>query len=193
MHTLDEIRRLLPADLEIPAGELTQLESSLTLLRLEKGDHLLNPGEVCGLEGVVTRGCLRVYFTEPDGSERVIYFAPEGWYVTDIESLITGRPTALGIDALERTDVWVLDEASRQSADARFPAWNRILRALAETVLVAFQKRLVGGMRKTGRRTVPQFPAALSRPRSQDSAIPYRRVPRNIAGVPEQTAQAPDS
>jgi len=149
MHTLDEIRRLLPADLEIPAGELTQLESSLTLLRLEKADHLLNPGEVCGLEGVVTRGCLRVYFTEPDGSERVIYFAPEGWYVTDIESLIRGRPTALGIDALERTDVWVLDEASRQSADARFPAWNRILRALAETVLVAFQKRLVGGMRKT--------------------------------------------
>jgi hypothetical protein len=129
MHPRDEIRRLLPADRQIAAGELIQLESALTLVRLDKGDRLLDPGEVCAVEGIVTKGCLRVYFTEPDGSERVLYFAPEGWYVTDIESLITGRPTTLGIDALEPTEVWVLDKATRPSLEARFPACDRILRA----------------------------------------------------------------
>ncbi len=69
--------------------------------------------------------------------------------MTDIESFVTGRPTALSIDALEPTEVLVLDKASRPSLESEFPARDRILRMLAETALVGFQKRLMGGMRKT--------------------------------------------
>ena len=69
--------------------------------------------------------------------------------MTDIESFVTGRPTALSIDALEPTEVLVLDKASRPSLESEFPARDRILRTLAETALVGFQKRLMGGMRKT--------------------------------------------
>jgi len=108
--------------------------------------------------GIVTTGCLRVYFTEADGSDRVLFFAPEGWCVADIDGLTGDRSMPLVIDALEATEVWLFD------------AWNRTMRtgltdcervcwSLAESALRSLQKRLVGSMRKTAAQRYLDFQA----------------------------------
>ena len=86
--------------------------------RLEKGAHLLTPGDVCRFSAVVTSGCLRVYASNPDGAEGILYFAPEGWWVGDPNSLLHEGPSRLGIDAVLNTDVPVLDRTRRHPSDA---------------------------------------------------------------------------
>lgn len=168
MDALAHLRNLLPEGFAIADSDLTRIQSALHLRRMGRGDRLLAPGDVCALEGIVTRGCLRVYFTEPDGTERVLYFAPEGWGVTDIESLASQRPATLAIEALEATDVWVMDKAGRRLLQSEVHGGDRIWSALAQRAMVALQQRLVGGMRKAAaeryfefRRTYPGLEARI--------------------------------
>ena len=82
--------------------------------------------------------------------------------MADFESLAFQRPATLTIEALEPTDVWVMDEAGRTLLQSQLHGGDRIWNALAERALVALQHRLVGGMRKAAaeryfefRRTYP--------------------------------------
>ena len=157
MDPVEHLRNSLADEGGVSEDDLSRLFSAFQLRRLDRGDRLLAPGEVCSVEGLVTRGCLRTYFIEPDGSERVLYFAPEGWCVTDIDSFRSERPTILGIDALEASDVWIIDKPGRAVLQSEFPGSDRILRLLSENALVACQRRLVGGMRKTATQRYLEF------------------------------------
>jgi len=147
MDARQELRKFLPSSLGVSDRDLSLILSSLTLRHLAKGDHFVNAGETSPIKGLVTSGCLRVYFTEDDGTERVLYFASEGWCLTNVGNAAGEWPAVLRVDALEPTDVLVIDRTRLGSTSE--PASDRIWRALAEATLLTFQERLVGGLRKT--------------------------------------------
>jgi CRP-like cAMP-binding protein len=155
MGVLNDLAIPLRHHARIAEGDVTQLESVLTLRGLRKGDPLVVRG-THPIAGIVAKGCLRVYFIESDGSDRVLYFAPEGWLVPDIESLVSTGSTALRIDALEPTDIWIPHDASR-TLSLTLPDADRIWRRLAESALLKFQRRLVGGMRKSAVERYAEF------------------------------------
>ena len=138
-------------------SDLRRVASLLSLRHVAKGETLLSPGDVCGFEVLVLRGCLRVFFTESDGSERVLSFAPEGWWVTDIESFLWGQPSSLGVTAVEATDVLVIDKPAMAQLQTQVPGCVRILRLVAEGTLVALQRRLIGSMRKSATQRYVEF------------------------------------
>ena len=72
MDARQELGKFLPSSLGVSDRDLSLFLSSLTLRHLAKGDHFVNAGETNPIKGLVTRGCLRVYFTESDGTERVL-------------------------------------------------------------------------------------------------------------------------
>jgi hypothetical protein len=98
-----------------------------------------------------------VYFIEADGSDSVIYFAPEGWCVTGMPSsaLVEDSPV-LRADALEPTEVWVAAHASAPTHPVSH-RFDRIWQELAEETLVTMQRRLVGGLRKNAAQRYSDF------------------------------------
>lgn len=154
---IELLRALLPGVHRLSIHELEALADLLTLRRLARGESLLVPGQVCVEEGLVIRGCLRVHMADADGSARVLYFAPEGWYVADVDSFAHRQPAVLGIDALEPAEVLVIGTAQRQALLERGPEGDRILRMLAETALVGLQQRLTGSLRRTAAERYREF------------------------------------
>ena len=114
----EQLRHFLPTDLKVSDRDLSRFQLSLTLQRLGKGDRLRLAAAPDPIKGLVTKGCLRVYFIESDGTERVLYFAPEGWCLTAIGESATERPAVLAVDALEPTEIWKTDGA-RAGAERR--------------------------------------------------------------------------
>jgi CRP-like cAMP-binding protein len=141
------LRNFLPGRLSVTERDLLVFQSSLTLVHLGKGDRLLARASE-PIRGLVTGGCLRSFFTEADGTDRILYFAPEGWCVGSISTAAGERPPLIAVDALERTDVWVADRRA-EVPEADQPVCDRIWRAVAESALLALQERLIGGLRKT--------------------------------------------
>ena len=182
MEVLEYLHDLLPDGVEIAEKDRVRIQSAFSLRRMCRGDHLLAPGDVCGVEGIVTKGCLRVYFTEPDGTERILYFAPEGWGVADIESLAFQRPAKLAIEALEPTDVWVMDKVARTSLQSELHGGDRMWSALAQRALIALQKRLVGGMRKAATERYYEFHRTYP---GLESRIPQYHIAAYLGVSPE--------
>jgi CRP-like cAMP-binding protein len=137
--------------------DLDRIASLVVVRRLEKGARLLTPGEICAFEGFVVRGCLRVFFADPDGSERVLYFAPEGWCATDIESFLLEQPATLGIDALEATDLVLIERSNLALLRTQVPGCERVLRSIDENLFMILQRRVIGSLGKTATQRYREF------------------------------------
>lgn len=82
-------------------------DSSLTK-HFPKGTILLRQGEVCNSGYKVIQGCLKSYFVDAAGKEHILQFAPEGWIITDMNSILNGVPSGIFIEAVEDTEVhWI--------------------------------------------------------------------------------------
>ena len=138
MDARPELWKFFPSSLGVSDLDLSLFLSSLTLRHLSKGDHFLNAGETNPIKGLVTRGCLRVYFTEADGTERVLYFAPDGWCLTNIGNATGEWPAVLRVDPLEPTDVLVIDR--ERLGTAHEPACDRTQGAVDEVPGVAVDR-----------------------------------------------------
>ena len=93
------------------SAELQRIKALCTPKRVRKRQYILQEGDVCYNNCFVAKGCMRAYRVGDDGTEHIIRFAPEHWWISDRESYNTGLPAKLNIDALEDSEVllWTKD------------------------------------------------------------------------------------
>jgi CRP-like cAMP-binding protein len=92
--------------------------------KLRRRQYLLQAGDVCRSVAFVSRGCLRLYSLDDLGKEHIQRFAVEGWWITDPVSFQAQEPTANNIDALEESELLLIDRASVEKLSAMVPAWG---------------------------------------------------------------------
>ena len=110
--------------------------------KLRKKQFLLHEGEVCKNIGFVNSGCLREYTIDNKGSEHIIQFAIEDWWISDPNSFLSGLPSIYNIDALENSEVLLLEKSAREKLLDSCPKMERFFRILIEANFVATQRRI---------------------------------------------------
>jgi CRP-like cAMP-binding protein len=109
---------------------------------LKKHQFLLNEGEICRYIGFVNSGCLRQYSIDNQGAEHIIQFAIEDWWVSDLHSFLSGLPATYNIDALQDSEVLLLDKSARDELLDACPKMERFFRLLIESNHVATNQRI---------------------------------------------------
>jgi len=110
--------------------------------KLKKHQFLLNEGEICRYIGFVNSGCLRQYSIDNQGAEHIIQFAIEDWWVSDLHSFLSGFPATYNIDALQDSEVLLLDKSARDELLDACPKMERFFRLLIESNHVATNQRI---------------------------------------------------
>ncbi|HTK82813.1 MAG TPA: Crp/Fnr family transcriptional regulator [Bacteroidota bacterium] len=128
--------------IELTESELDRMASYFTPKRVLKKHFLLQEGEVGKYIAFVDRGCLRCYSVDPKGEEHVIQFAIEDWWISDLQSFLTGEWSRYNIDALEDSEVLVIDKISRDSMLVEIPKLERFFRLLLERSYIGTQQRI---------------------------------------------------
>jgi CRP-like cAMP-binding protein len=116
---------------------------------IKKKDFLLRAGETCRFEGFVLQGLFRIYHVDSNGSEQILYFAIEDWWITDIDSFTNQRPSQLQIEALETSEVLLISKENKDLAYKTIPAIERLFRIMTQKTHVALQRRMINSMSKT--------------------------------------------
>src|SRR4051794_1310132 len=111
---LVRIRHSIERQVMLTDPEFARFASRLRPRSLRQKEPLLTPGELCGVEAYVVSGCLRVYHSAQNGTEHILYFAPEGSWVEDTESYVREIPGSLGIAALEATELLLLNRPDKE-------------------------------------------------------------------------------
>jgi len=113
---------------------------------IRKHQFLLNEGDVCKHIVFVNSGCLREYKIDNKGAEHIIQFAIADWWVSDLNSFLSGLPATYNIDALQDSEVLLLEKSSREELLSTCPKMERFFRMLLESNYVATHQRVAGSL-----------------------------------------------
>lgn len=140
----DILRKHIQKRIELSNAEFSKCLSFFTPKKVRKKQFLLQEGDVCRQLAFVTSGLLRLYTIDHRGEEHITQFAMEDWWVSDPYSFLSGTPSKENIDALEDSEVLLIDRASRDALLEAVPKMERFFRLLMEANLVATRRRIIG-------------------------------------------------
>lgn len=107
---------------------------------------LQNAGQVCKESYFVNSGLLRSFNINDNIVEHVMSFACEGWWMSDMYSLLSQKPGTLFIEVLEDAEVVILTKENQEQLYHELPKLERFFRILIENSLVANQERLMDNL-----------------------------------------------
>jgi CRP-like cAMP-binding protein len=114
--------------------------------KLRKNQFLLNEGEVCTHIGFVNSGCMREYTIDSKGNEHIIQFAIEDWWVSDLNSFLSGLPAEYNVDALQDSEILLLEKSARDEMLDKCPKMERFFRLLIEANHIATHQRIADSL-----------------------------------------------
>ena len=117
--------------------------SLLKYKKIKRKKFLLLEGETQKHHLFVTAGCMRSYSIDENGYEHILQFAPPGWWLGDMHSLITAQPSIMSIDAAVDSEVIMLLKYDLDQLFIEIPKLERFFRILAQKALAANQRRLI--------------------------------------------------
>lgn len=131
--------------------DLTPEEQQLLLSKLQVHHFksktlILKAGAICTHTYFVNSGLLRSFNINDHIVEHVLSFACEGWWISDLYSLISQKPGNLFIEVLEDAEVVMLSKADQETLYRDIPKLERFFRILTENALVANQERLMDNL-----------------------------------------------
>ena len=124
------LNTFLTSNLAIDESELLSIRESCNVREYKKDAFLLRDNEHCQHTLFVEKGLLKQYALDDKGKEHILQFAPESWFVTDMESAYFNEPSRYFIQALEPTRIAFMDESfikKLEQKSCKFRDFNNLL------------------------------------------------------------------
>lgn len=125
--------------------------------RLRKRQYLLQEGDVCHYNCFVAKGCLRLYRVGEDGVEHILRFAVENWWISDQESYNNGIPSKNNIDALEDSELLLIEKNDFNRIVSNFPNFRTFRDTLKARSYDVSQNRIMSNISDTAEEKYTNF------------------------------------
>ena len=132
----------LSKNITLTEADKTIFRQHATVKKLRKRQYLLQEGEICKSVAFVSKGMLRSYLVDEKSNERVIQFAPEGWFISDLYSFITNDYSNLNIVAVENSELVLINQETHSYLENVIPEFCKFNNMQYRGAYIALQKRL---------------------------------------------------
>ena len=177
---------------------LTQEEFNLcgqffTPRNLKKRQFLLQEGDVCKYLAFVNSGCLREYTVDQKGEEHVIQFAIQDWWISDLNSFLSGATSTHNVDAMQDSEVLILEKEARDKMLEAVPKMERFFRLLLEANHVATHKRINASLSATAEERylafIKTYPALVEQVPQSQIASYLGITPQSLSRIRKELSQ----
>jgi CRP-like cAMP-binding protein len=124
---------------------------------MRKGEFLVREGEVAKFGAFVVKGILRSYIIDEKGKEHIIQFAPEDWWISDTAGLTDGTPSRFFIDAIEDSEVLLIDLPAHLTLIEKLPGYAASFRTGMQKRAEAKDIRIVHSLSATAEERYNDF------------------------------------
>lgn len=147
----------ISAVVNITEEEFSYFKTLFVPKKLRRRHYLLQQGDVCKYQTFVEKGILRSYTVDEKGSEYILQFASEGWWMADLSSYLTDEPSFLSMDVIEDAELLLISKPLWETAMQRVPKLEHYFRIIIQNHLVATQKRLLQSFSETAEEKYIRF------------------------------------
>ena len=157
MSAFDVLRSYLEARASFTDEEFAFVRERFIPTTLPAGEFLQRAGDVPRHGAFVATGCLRSYVIDANGKEHIIQFAPETWWLADGTSLMTGAPSQYFFDAVEDSQLLLIDPPSQQLLLDHVPGYAAAFRTGLQKHSAAKDQRIVTTLTTTAEERYLEF------------------------------------
>ncbi len=129
--------------ISLDENEQDILASKVTHRTYLKNQYMVQQGDVCKYVNFITSGCTKTFYLDNHGTEHIVMFGIENWWIADLGSFITQSPADYNVQCIETTEVIQFTHQNLESLYTQIPKLERFFRKIIERALVASQKRIV--------------------------------------------------
>jgi CRP-like cAMP-binding protein len=165
--------------------EIMNLISHLEFKLVKKNHFLLREGEICRQVAFINRGLLRLYYVKEGKEFNSGFFQPGAW-VSEYASFLHKKPSLFFIEALEDTEVFLLNYENMQNLYDHGKAFERLGRLIAENLFFAYFKRNVSLLLDSPEERYMSF---LEENTSLISLIPLKHIASYVGVEPESLSR----
>ncbi len=151
------LRDYLAARSQFTDVEFEVVRAAVQFRRLSTGEFLHRAGEVPRYAAFVASGCLRNYVIDAKGKEHIVQFAPENWWLADGPNLSARTPTPYFIDAIEDSELVLLDGPAHTQLVERVPGYAAAFRTGLQRHAAAKDERIVSSLSATAEERYLEF------------------------------------
>lgn len=137
--------------------EFALVEELFTYRKYRKRQYILQEGEVMHYDSFVLSGLTRLYEVDEKGHEHIVMFGPEGWWVGDLYSFFSEKPSRFNIDCLEETAVMQISKEHLELLYERVPKMERHFRILLQNAYIASTARVSASLIKSATERYNEF------------------------------------
>lgn len=153
----EKLRAYFEANIKLTDEQFEKMKSAFVPRKMKKGEFLQREGEMAKYGAFVTAGCLRSYVVDEKGKEHILQFAPENWWIGDMESLMKNKPARLFIEAIENSEVLLSDFSGQQRLMEQFPEYAVQYRQGIQRHTAAKDKRIIAALSATAEERYHDF------------------------------------
>jgi CRP-like cAMP-binding protein len=172
--------------IQLTKEETDYFTSLLKEKKLRRKQYLLQEGDISHYENFVVKGCLRAYHIDPKGQEHIVQFAVEDWWIGDMYSFLTQKPSKYNIDALEDSIVLSMEKKSMDELYTKVPKFEKFYRHLLQNAFIALQERIASNISETGEERYRQFRLKYSK---IEERVPLRMIASFLGLTPESLSR----
>jgi CRP-like cAMP-binding protein len=185
----------LDSKIRLTQAQHDWIYSNSVLKKLRKKQYLSQKGDVWTNNAFVSKGLLRTYAVDEKGIEHVISFAMENWWAGDREALMSGKPSRFNIDAIEDSEIVLIEKLKFETICKEIPAFNDMVNNIIQRSFITSQNRIheaiSSSIEEKYENFVRRYPAIASRV-PQSMIASYLGITREtLSRVRHKTAKNP--
>lgn len=178
----EQIDKFVDQCITLTPQERELFHSLLKFRRFRKRSYLLQEGEVCDFEAYIVKGCIRTYYLSDDGTETILSFGIEDWWVSDLYSFTERKVSNMFIETIEDSELLIIDYKCKTELYEKIPKFETLFRLLIQRNLFALQRRFHSLVSQTAEQRylafMEKYPQIVQR-------VPQNQIARYLGVSPE--------
>jgi CRP-like cAMP-binding protein len=144
MDIYDHLFNYINSRVKLERSAFSVIADCFKAVKFNKRDYLLREGEVCNFNVFVGNGCLRLFTLNEEGEENTRHFCFEDKFGTALTSFIEQKPSFESFQAVEKTEVLIINRNDFLHKVETIPQINFIYKDMLENAYIYSQQRILG-------------------------------------------------
>ena len=165
----------------IQTEDLKTIASLFELTTIKKGDFFLKTGSMCNKLGFIKSGYLRIFAMTED-KEVTQWISTQGYFVTDLASLLFGKPARWTIQSLTDSVLYTINNEDYKQIGKLVPKWHELEKLFIGKCFTILEDRIFSHLSMTAEERYEYF---FANNRDLFNQVPLQYIASMLGMTPE--------